>query len=265
MLPTLMDLYDLKALRINSTYEAAELERELDIRFDDFTPEHCEIWLRQTLCLERYAQTRTYSSAARAGGVTVYTLDAWERENTLGFVRRKEIADREFCDGLDELLLERARQPDSPPSLLTAVLRAHMPEKYKPGYDDHDQSDSAGPPDFYHKFMADILSRIQDRDLASLKNGESPNHAPTPIDEDTKPAPAPGPTDAEPKPDPDPDPTHRDPAAQDTSGRRHDSPGPTPQNPAPSTQNPSLSRRRRRELQRKQRKSQNSHRARAPA
>ena len=239
-----MDLYDLKALRVNSTYEAAELERELDIRFDDFTPEHCEIWLRQTLCLERYAQTRTSSSAARAGGVTVYTLDAWERDNTLGFVRRKEIADREFCDGLDELLLERARQPDSPPSLINAVLRAHMPEKYKPGYDDHDQANSAGPPDFYHKLMADILSKIQEHELASPENGETPNHAPAPIDADPKPAPDPDPIDADTKTAPDP--------------------GPTPRNSAPSARNPSLSRRRRRELQRKLRKSQNSHHARAP-
>ncbi len=261
-----MDLYDLKALRITSTYEADELERELDIRFDDFTPEHREIWLRQTLCLERFAQTRTCSSAARAGGVTVYTLDTWERENTLGFVRRKEIADREFCDGLDELLLERARQPDSPPSLLNAVLRAHMPEKYKPGYDDHDQANSAGQPDFYHKLMADILSKIQERDLASPENGETPNPAPVPIDTDADIKPAPGPIDEETKTASDPDPTPRDPAVQDTSGRRHDSPDPTPQNPAPSTQNPSssLSRRQRRGLQRKQRKSQNSHHARAP-
>ncbi len=258
-----MDLYDLKALRVNSTYEAAELERELDIRFDDFTPEHRETWLRQTLCLERYAQTRTYSSAARAGGVTVYTLDAWERDNTLGFVRRKEIADREFRDGLDELLLERARQPDSPPSLLNAVLRAHMPEKYKPGYDDHDQPNSAGPPDLYNKLMADILSKIQDRELASPENTETSNHTPSPIDADIESAPAPDPIeDADTKTAPDPGPTPRDPAVQDTSDRRHGAPNPTPQNPAPSTQN--LSRRRRRELQRKQRKSQNSHHARAP-
>ena len=258
MLPTLMDLYDLKALRINSTYEAAELERELDIRFDDFTPEHCEIWLRQTLCLERYAQTRTCSSAARAGGVTVYTLDAWERDNTLGFVRRKEIADREFCDGLDELLLERARQPDSPPSLLNAVLRAQMPEKYKPGYDDHDKPDSAGQPDFYHKLMADILSKIQELDLASPENGETPNHTPAPIDADaeSKPAPGPDPIDADIKPASDPAPTPRDPAPSTQN--------PNPSTVSPSARNPSLSRRRRRELQRKQRKSQNSPHARAP-
>ena len=261
-----MDLYDLKALRVNSTYEAAELERELDIRFDDFTPEHCEIWLRQTLCLERYAQTRTCSSAARAGGVTVYTLDAWERDNTLGFVRRKEIADREFCDGLDELLLERARQPDSPPSLLNAVLRAHMPEKYKPGYDDHDKPDSAGPPDFYHKLMADILSKIQEHELASPENGETPNHAPAPIveDADTKTAPDPGPIeDADTKPAPDPGSTPQNPAPS-TQNPDPSTVSPSSRNPAPSARNPSLSRRRRRELQRKQRKSQNSHHARAP-
>ena len=263
-----MDLYNLKALRVASTYEAAEFERELDIRFDDFTPEHREIWLRQTLCLEQYAQTRTYSSAARAGGVTVYTLDAWEREDTLGFVRRKEIADREFRDGLDELLLERARQPDSPPSLLNAVLRAHMPEKYKPGYDGHDQPDSAGPPDFYNKFMADMLSQIQERELASLKNGETPNHAPAPIDADadTNPAPDPDPTDADTKTAPDPGPTPQNPApsTQNPNPSTPSTVNPSSRNPEPGAQNPSLSRRQRRELQRKQRKPQNSHHARAP-
>ena len=107
-------LYNLRELGINSEYRAAELEHELGLTFSDFTPEQLDTWQRQTVCLNQYALTRTYSLAARTAGVTVYTMETWERDNELEFVRRKEMADREFCDGLEELLLERARMPDSP-------------------------------------------------------------------------------------------------------------------------------------------------------
>ena len=160
--------YNLRELGINSEYRAAELEHELGIRFSDFTPEQIDTWQRQTICLNQYAYTRTYSSAARAAGVTVYTIEAWERDNELGFVRRKAMADREFCDGLEELLLERARMPESPPSLLTAVLRAQMPEKYRGSRYERDPDDGPGyessGPDTYHKLIADIVRQLQQRE-----------------------------------------------------------------------------------------------------
>ena len=80
------------------------------------------------------------------------------------FVRRKDMADREFCDGLEELLLERARTPDSPPSLLTAVLRAQMPEKYRGSRYERDPDDDPGyspsVPDTYHNLIADIVRQM---------------------------------------------------------------------------------------------------------
>ena len=66
-------LYNLRELGINSEYRAAELEHELGLTFSDFTPEQLDTWQRQTVCLNQYALTRTYSSAARTAGVTVYT------------------------------------------------------------------------------------------------------------------------------------------------------------------------------------------------
>ena len=184
--------YSLHELGINSEYRAAELEHELGIRFSDFTSEQIDTWQRQTICLNQYAYTRTYSSAARAAGVTVYTIEAWERDNELGFVRRKEMADREFCDGLEELLLERARMPESPPSLLTAVLRAQMPEKYRGSRYERDPDDGPGyessGPDTYHKLIADIVRQLQQREdpIDGEESGDK-----TPVGAGFKPAPDP--------------------------------------------------------------------------
>ena len=182
--------YNLRELGINSEYRAAELEHELGIRFSDFTPEQIDTWQRQTICLHQYAYTRTYSSAARAAGVTVYTIEAWERDNELGFVRRKEMADREFCDGLEELLLERARMPESPPSLLSAVLRAQMPEKYRGSRYERDPDDGPGyessGPDTYHKLIADIVRQLQQHE-DSIDGEESGDK--TPVEAGLKPAP----------------------------------------------------------------------------
>ena len=182
--------YNLRELGINSENRAAELEHELGIRFSDFTPEQIDTWQRQTICLNQYAYTRTYSSVARAAGVTVYTIEAWERDNELGFVRRKEMADREFCDGLEELLLERARMPESPPSLLSAVLRAQMPEKYRGSRYERDPDDGPGyessGPDTYHKLIADIVRQLQQRE-DSIDGEDSGDK--TPVGAGFKPAP----------------------------------------------------------------------------
>ena len=269
--------YNLRELGINSDYRAAELEHELGLTFSDFTPEQLDTWQRQTVCLNQYALTRTYSSAARTAGVTVYTVEAWERDNELEFVRRKEMADREFCDGLEELLLERARMPDSPPSLLTAVLRAQMPEKYRGAHYERDPDDDHGyspsGPDTYHNLIADIVRQMQqnedpvddeNRDLTppehtSIGAGFTPT--PDPSDHTSESAglkPALGPSRQTPvgagfTP------------APGTSGQ--DTPtGDNSRHPEPSTGiSSNLNRRQRRELQRRaKRKGQNSHHARAP-
>ena len=122
--------HQLDQLGINSQYEADEFEHELDIRFDRFAYHEREAWVQQNAYLDAYANTRAVSDAADTAGVTVPTAQAWKFLNTLGFKRRLEIADLRFSDSLQVMALERAREPDAPASLLIALLRAHIPEKF---------------------------------------------------------------------------------------------------------------------------------------
>ena len=122
--------YRLDHLGINSQEDADELQRELDIRFDQFTFHDRKVWNDQNSYLDVYAQTRTVSTSADTAGVTVYTAQTWKHTDILGFTRRLEVADLRFSDNLQVMALERAREPDAPTSLIIALLRAHIPEKY---------------------------------------------------------------------------------------------------------------------------------------
>ena len=125
-----MDINELNALGFSSEYDAESTELALGIRFSDFTPEDRRIWRLQDLCLKQYALTPNYERAARRAGVTVADVKAWEQYNTLGFARRMEIAELEFSETVEVLLLELAKRPDSPTSLLLAFLKKHIPEEY---------------------------------------------------------------------------------------------------------------------------------------
>ena len=120
----------LDQLGIASQDEADELQRELGIRFDQFTYHDRKVWNQQNSYLQAHARTRTVSDSADLAGVTVSTAQAWKYLDTLGFTRRLEIADLRFSDSLQVTALDRAREPDAPASLLIALLRAHIPEKY---------------------------------------------------------------------------------------------------------------------------------------
>ena len=117
-------------LGITSQQQAAELERDLGVRFDDFTPEDCETWNLQTAYLDRFSRTRAVSLAADDASVSIRTARQWQAENALGFNNRLELAVLRYTDMLEVMLLQRTQEPDSPPSLLMMLLRAHMPEKY---------------------------------------------------------------------------------------------------------------------------------------
>ena len=125
-----MDINELNALGFSSEYDAESTELALGIRFSDFTPEDRRIWRLQDLCLKQYALTPNYERAARRAGVTVADVKAWERYNILGFAKRMEIAELEFSETVEVLLLELAKRPDSPTSLLLAFLKKHIPEEY---------------------------------------------------------------------------------------------------------------------------------------
>ena len=166
----------LKKLGIPSPRHAADLERELGIRFNDFTPEHCDTWKEQTLYLYQFAMTRTTTHAARTADVTLAAARQWQFDNTLGFNQRLDDAVLEYTDDMEVLFLERTRQPDSPTSFMTTLLRAQMPEKYGPArrstpsrdnHCDHDRGDdqdsehTPAPSNNNQPSLADIQRQLE--------------------------------------------------------------------------------------------------------
>ncbi len=117
-------------LGIPSFDEAGELEPELNVRFDDFTPSDVKVWQRQSAYLHHFGKTGSVTASAREAGVAVFTAQLWKSRDTYGFNRRLEVSELEYCERLEELALERATQPNAPVSLLIVILRARMPEKY---------------------------------------------------------------------------------------------------------------------------------------
>ena len=122
--------YRLDQLAITSQYEADELERDLNVRFDRFAYNDREVWVQQNAYLDAYAHNGAVSESADVAGVPVSIAQNWEYFNTLGFKRRLEIAGLRFSDSLQVLALERVREPNAPAALLIALLRAHIPEKF---------------------------------------------------------------------------------------------------------------------------------------
>ena len=181
----------LKKLGIPSPRHAAEIERDLGIRFSDFTPEHCDTWTEQTLYLYQFAQTRTTTHAARTAGITLAAARQWQSDNTLGFNQRLDDAVLEYTDDMEVLFLERTRQPDSPTSFMTTLLRAQMPEKYGPArrstpsrdnHCDHDRGDdqdsehTPAPSNNNQPSLANIQRQLEQ--LQHLTDKAHPNLSP---------------------------------------------------------------------------------------
>ena len=173
----------LENLGISSPHEAAELEQDLGVRFDDFTPQDADTWNRQTLYLNQYARTRTFTHAARAAGVSIRTARTWQSDNTLGFNQRLEIAVLEYTEEIEVILIEQVRQPKPSPALLAMLLRAHLPEKYGParrdsaprnGQCDHDDDPKPETSKEDRESLEDIRRDLQDLKLfAGLTDPDS--------------------------------------------------------------------------------------------
>ena len=186
----------LKKLGIPSPRHAADLERELGIRFSDFTPEHCDTWREQTLYLYQFAQTRTTTHAARTADVTLAAARQWQSDNTLGFNQRLDDAVLEYTDDMEVLFLERTRQPDSPTSFMTTLLRAQMPEKYGPArrstpsrdnHCDHDRGDdqdsehTPAPSNNNQPSLADIQRQLEQLQHLTAKAPVGAGFKPAPV------------------------------------------------------------------------------------
>ena len=115
-----------------------KMQDRIDFKTEDtyksLSPSKKRQWRRQTKFLEAYQETRSKSVSATYAGVTYRTVMKWQRDNEFGFTERLEDADFAFCEGLEQLALDRVRMQDakSNPVLLIALLNANLPEKYRP-------------------------------------------------------------------------------------------------------------------------------------
>ena len=185
----------LKQLGISSPQEAAELERDLGIRFNNLTLDQRETWKRQTVYLGLYAETGAYSYAAHGAGITVRTVRTWQAENTLGFNDRLELAVLEYSEAIDLIILQHVRKPDCSPSLLMMFARAQFPGKYGPvrrdtaprstNRCDHqcDHDPQPAPTSRYDlQLLEEIFQDLQNlKHFASLSNPDFTPPTPSPV------------------------------------------------------------------------------------
>jgi hypothetical protein len=89
---------------------------------------------RQDKFLKVYEETRSRSVSASYAGVSQASITKWIREDYLEFKQRYDEADTAFCEGLEQLALERVKMQDSKsnPVLLITLLNANLPSKYRP-------------------------------------------------------------------------------------------------------------------------------------
>jgi len=91
-------------------------------------------WRNQDKFLTAYSETRSKTVACSYAGVKYRTVMKWQKENYFGFMDRLQEADLLFCEGLEQLALERVKMQDakSNPVLLITLLNANLPNKYRP-------------------------------------------------------------------------------------------------------------------------------------
>ena len=92
--------------------------------------------------LEQYARTRTKTTAARYAGIHRTTVRLWEVNDTLGFRAKLAAASEVFTDSLEQFAVETAFQmkPNGSPILLLSLLNANLPEKYRSGMAERDDT-----------------------------------------------------------------------------------------------------------------------------
>lgn len=81
--------------------------------------------------VESLAKTGQIARSARAAGITRQTAYAW-RKSSPEFAKAWDVALEHAADMLEDVAIQRATRPSNPSdSLLTLLLKAHKPEKFR--------------------------------------------------------------------------------------------------------------------------------------
>jgi hypothetical protein len=91
---------------------------------------------RKKVFLAAYEEWGTTRAACHAAGISRSSYDRWHQEDG-EFVRELDRVKLAFAESLEELALERVRNPDKNRGsdiLLIGLLNANMPSKYRPQF-----------------------------------------------------------------------------------------------------------------------------------
>jgi len=103
---------------------------------------HKRIYETQEYFLKMYAKGGTILNAARATGISRPTVYAWQRQDTLGFAARFQLAKEEYRESLEALAMSRLKDPKGNQGsdlLLMAMLNARWPERYRKNSEGKDE------------------------------------------------------------------------------------------------------------------------------
>ena len=90
----------------------------------------------QQAFLSAYAYCGTQTKAAEAAGLSRDVVTLWKQDDALGFNARFSKAVEAFADELENIAMDRIRNPEGrlgSDILLITMLNAHKPEKYRTG------------------------------------------------------------------------------------------------------------------------------------
>ena len=91
---------------------------------------------RRDIFLAAYEEWGTIRKACEIAGVARGTYDRWHTED-IGFVKELDRMKQSFAESLEELALDRVKNPDKNRGsdvLLIGLLNANMPQKYRPQF-----------------------------------------------------------------------------------------------------------------------------------
>ena len=93
-----------------------------------------ECWDHQEAFLAAYRHTSRVTHAARAVGVSVHAVDKWLSRDVYSFKKRMELARRDYCDWVRQVIQERISNPQGNRGSDVLVMfeaKAMMPELYR--------------------------------------------------------------------------------------------------------------------------------------
>jgi len=94
---------------------------------------HKRIYETQVHFLKMYGRSGTILDAAKATGISRPTVYAWQKQDTLDFAARFQLAKEEYRESLENLAMSRLKDPrgnQGSDLLLMAMLNARWPERY---------------------------------------------------------------------------------------------------------------------------------------